>query len=71
MCDEAIAASSPVEKCIVVRRTGVPVRMKRSRGFWLYDLLQKAESPVAPEPVESMHPLYIRYTSGTTGKPRE
>jgi len=68
IADEALSMCPSVEKTIVVRRTGEPVSMKPSRDLWLDDLLSKAASFVEPEPVESNHPLYILYTSGTTGK---
>ncbi|MFC1978159.1 acetate--CoA ligase [Chloroflexota bacterium] len=68
--DEALAACPSVQKAIVVKRTGTSVKMKPSRDFWLADLLNEAASFVEPEPVESNHPLYILYTSGTTGKPK-
>jgi len=68
--DEALPMCPSIEKVIVVRRTDAPVNMKQSRDFWLHDLLKDASSFVEPEPVESNHPLYILYTSGTTGKPK-
>ena len=68
--DEALAMCPSVEKAIVVKRANVPVSMKRSRDLWLHDLLDRAAPFVEPEPVESNHPLYILYTSGTTGKPK-
>ncbi len=68
--EEAISLSPSIEKTIVVRRAGIPVEMKPGRDFWLHDLLDKAAPFVPPEPVESNHPLYILYTSGTTGKPK-
>jgi len=68
--DEALTMCPSVEKAIVVKRADVPVTMKSSRDSWLRDLLAKAAHFVEPEPVESNHPLYILYTSGTTGKPK-
>ena len=70
IADDAVAMCPSVEKVIVVKRADTPVSMKPSRDFWLHDLLEKAEAYVKPEPVESNHPLYILYTSGTTGKPK-
>ncbi len=70
IADGATDLSPSVEKTIVVKRTGKPVAMKQSRDFWLHDLLEKAAPFVEPVPVESTHPLYILYTSGTTGKPK-
>jgi len=70
IADDAVALSPSVEKTIVVKRTGKPVAMKQSRDFWLQDLLDEAAPFVEPVSVESNHPLYILYTSGTTGKPK-
>lgn len=67
--DEVIKTIS-VEKVLVVKRTGSEVHMEKERDFWLHDLLKEAEDYVKPEPLESSHPLYILYTSGTTGKPK-
>jgi acetyl-CoA synthetase len=70
IADEALTMCPSVEKAIVVNRVNTPVSMKPSRDLWLHDLLNEAASFVEPEPVESNHPLYILYTSGTTGKPK-
>ena len=68
--DEAVKLCPSVEKTIVVKRTGEAVPWTEGRDIWLSSMLDGAESFVTPEPVESTHPLYILYTSGTTGKPK-
>jgi len=68
--DEAASLCPSVEKVVVVRRTGEKVPMTPGRDFWLSSLLDEADMTVKPEPMESTHPLYILYTSGTTGKPK-
>jgi acetyl-CoA synthetase len=70
VADEALTKCPSVESTIVVRRANNAVKMKRNRDFWLEDLLDEEATFVPPEPVESNHPLYILYTSGTTGKPK-
>jgi acetyl-CoA synthetase len=70
VADEALAECPSVESTIVVRRANNPVKMKSRRDFWLEDLLDGEMPYVPPEHVESNHPLYILYTSGTTGKPK-
>jgi len=68
--DEAVQLCPSVEKVIVVKRTGKRVPWTKGRDIWLSTLLNDAELLVEPEPMESTHPLYILYTSGTTGKPK-
>lgn len=68
--DEAVGLCPSVERVIVVKRTGESVPMTEGRDLWLSSLLEKAETWLKPEPMESTHPLYILYTSGTTGKPK-
>jgi acetyl-CoA synthetase len=70
IADEALTKCPSVEKVIVVKRTGSQVTVKKPKESWLDDLLEKAVLYVEPEPVESNHPLYVLYTSGTTGKPK-
>ncbi|MCJ7520740.1 MAG: acetate--CoA ligase, partial [Dehalococcoidia bacterium] len=68
--DEAVDLCPSVEKVVVVERTGEKVPMKEGRDLWLSQLLENADKYVKPEPMESNHPLYVLYTSGTTGKPK-
>ncbi|MDI6814767.1 MAG: acetate--CoA ligase [Dehalococcoidales bacterium] len=68
--DEAVRLCPSVEKVIVVKRTGEAVPWNGERDIWLSSMLDDAERLVTPEPIESTHPLYILYTSGTSAKPK-
>jgi acetyl-CoA synthetase len=70
--DRALQSTPNVEKVIVVKRTGQEVPMKEGRDVWYKEAMDKVEPNVyvAPEPMESTEPLFILYTSGTTGKPK-
>ena len=68
--DGALTGTKTVEQVVVVRRTGEAVAFKAGRDHWWHELMASA-SPVCPaEPLDSEHPLFILYTSGTTGKPK-
>ncbi len=70
--DKALEECPSVEKVVVVRRVGEEsgARLVTGRDFWWDELMAKAD-PVCPaEPLDAEHPLYILYTSGTTGKPK-
>jgi acetyl-CoA synthetase len=70
--DRALQATPSIQKVIVVKRTGQSVTMKEGRDYWYDEAMAKVEANayVAPEPMESTEPLFILYTSGTTGKPK-
>jgi acetyl-CoA synthetase len=68
--DEALENCSSVKHVIVYKRSGTPVNMKAGRDHWYHELLEKASPDCPAEPLDSEHPLYILYTSGTTGKPK-
>ncbi|MBI3804043.1 MAG: acetate--CoA ligase [Nitrospirae bacterium] len=68
--DEALKETPGVEKTIVVRRTQTPVQMQADRDFWWHDLMKGASDQCPAEALDSEHPLFILYTSGTTGKPK-
>jgi acetyl-CoA synthetase len=68
--DEAVKQSTGIEKVIVVKRAKNQVNMEKGRDLWYHELLASSEKHVEPEPVEGIHPSFILYTSGTTGKPK-
>ncbi|MEO6655486.1 MAG: acetate--CoA ligase [Pyrinomonadaceae bacterium] len=68
--DEAVVQCPGVENVIVYRRTGSKVEMKPGRDHWWHELAETVSAACPAEPLDSEHPLYILYTSGTTGKPK-
>ena len=67
--DEAIEDLDFVENVIVFERTKNPITMNSRDSLWK-DLMTSASETCEPEKLESTHPLFILYTSGTTGKPK-
>jgi acetyl-CoA synthetase len=72
--DEALRQTPSVEACVVVRRTGSQILMQAGRDHWWHELaesaVESASSDCPAEELDSEHPLFILYTSGTTGKPK-
>ncbi len=68
--DEALPECPTVRDVIVYRRTGGTVSMKEGRDFWWHELDEGASEVCPAVPLDSEHPLYVLYTSGTTGKPK-
>ncbi|MCU1684975.1 MAG: acs [Amycolatopsis sp.] len=72
--DEALEGAETVEKVIVVRRTGSDlegeVSWTEGRDLWWHELVGGQSAEHTPEAFDAEHPLFILYTSGTTGKPK-
>lgn len=68
--DEALASCPNVHTCLVVERTGGDVQWTEGRDVWYHDLVDSMAEECAPEPMDSEDPLFILYTSGSTGQPK-
>ncbi|WP_406269230.1 acetate--CoA ligase [Nocardia sp. NBC_00881] len=69
--DEALSGDpSTVEHVLVVRRTGIEVPWTQHRDLWWHDTVEHATPEHEAQPFDAEHPLFILYTSGTTGKPK-
>jgi acetyl-CoA synthetase len=68
--DEALTKCPTVEKCILLNRTNLPVKMQAGRDFWWHDEIKKENTTCAAEEMDSEDMLFILYTSGSTGKPK-
>ncbi len=68
--DESLVQVSTVESVVVVKRSGHDIQMQEGRDIWWHDIMSKRQNYVEPVWMDSNDPLYILYTSGTTGKPK-
>lgn len=72
--DEALQGAETVQKVIVVKRTGSDLEGEtpwtEGRDLWWHELVDGQSTEHKPEAFDSEHPLFILYTSGTTGKPK-
>ncbi|MFN8213804.1 MAG: acetate--CoA ligase [Candidatus Nanopelagicales bacterium] len=68
--DEAVEHCPTVQKVLVVRRTGDDVAWNDERDVWWHDVVATAPDTHEAQDFDAEHPLFILYTSGTTGKPK-
>jgi acetyl-CoA synthetase len=69
-CDTAMATTSTIETCVVLRRTETDVTMVDGRDVWWHDLVADQPTVCEPEVMNAEDLLYLLYTSGTTAKPK-
>jgi len=72
IADEALQRAGGIEHVLVVKRTGQEVNMEVGRDMWLHELMNLpiATQDCALEMTDAEDPLFMLYTSGTTGKPK-
>ena len=68
--DEALRHCPSVKHSLVYKRSGTVQQMEPGRDHWWHELMLNASDECPAEPLDSEHPLYLLYTSGTTGKPK-
>ena len=68
--DEAVVNTPTVTNVLVVKRTGIDVDWHEGRDVWWHDIVDRQPDVHVPEAFDSEHPLFILYTSGTTGTPK-
>jgi acetyl-CoA synthetase len=68
--DQAVADANTIEHVLVVKRTGIDVAWTQGRDLWWHDVVEQASPEHNAEAFDAEHPLFLLYTSGTTGKPK-
>ena len=70
IADKALEKCQNVKKCLIVKRTGCDVAIKKDRDIFLDDVINQVDDVCEPIEMSAEDPLFILYTSGSTGKPK-
>ena len=68
--DAAVSGENNIEHVLVLRRTGCEIAWTQGRDVWWHDVVDTASTVHSPEAFDAETPLFIMYTSGTTGQPK-
>ncbi len=68
--DKALASSPMCKTVVVVKRTGGAINWTEGRDHWYHDIMANASEDCPPEEMGAEDPLFILYTSGSTGQPK-
>ncbi len=68
--DKTLGNCPSIKTAVVVRRTGEAVTMKEGRDVWYHEICEAADDACEPEEMNAEDPLFILYTSGSTGQPK-
>ncbi|MEI8125947.1 MAG: acetate--CoA ligase, partial [Parachlamydiaceae bacterium] len=70
IADKALVSCPSIEHVVVVKRTDDPCMMKQDRDLWYHEITSNASTTCPPTPLDAEDPLFILYTSGSTGQPK-